>query len=64
MFQNKQKVHMIHTRKLTAAIAALLTLAALPSRADHTNLVQTIHIQFSGVSQGAGLMRRTLPLGG
>jgi len=43
---------MNHTRKLTAAAAAFLTLAALPTKADHTNLVQTINIRLSGITQG------------
>jgi hypothetical protein len=41
--------------KLSSKLAAVLLLlaAALPSRADHTNLVQTLHLQLLGLKQGA-----------
>ena len=35
-----------------SAIAALLLLPAVPSRADQTNLVQTLTIRLAGISQG------------
>jgi hypothetical protein len=35
------------------AAAALLLLVASPAKADHTNLVRTLHIQLQGLKQGA-----------
>jgi hypothetical protein len=41
------------------AAAALLLLVAVPAKADHTNLVRTLHIQLQGLKQGATITSST-----
>lgn len=44
---------MIQTRKLTAAVAAVIFgLAASQAKADHTNLVQNVSLRLLGITQG------------